>query len=215
MPRLPDTGSGDGMGGSSARRCRVRGAVRRGPVRRAPGRRARRRRLPRIDRGDDRRALPDVVDRSGTNAGTEARRQPGRSPEPVGRDGRTGDTSARRTPAIRSSRRRSRSSASSAGRRCSTGHWPASGCSSAPGAGSGASAASPRWGCTARPAPRSRSPGATTCRRSPTPRWSRRVPGSCCGRCWQPRPARGGAPGSASPDSWRSRSRPSSATPTS
>ena len=30
-------------------------------------------------------------------------------------------------PAIRSSRRRSRSSASSAGRRCSTGHWPASG----------------------------------------------------------------------------------------
>ena len=37
----------------------------------------------------------------------------------------------------------------------------------------------------------------------------------CCGRCWQPRPVPGDAPGPASPDSWRSRSRPSSATPTS
>ncbi len=35
----------------------------------------------------------------------------------------------------------------------------------------------------------------------------------CCGRCWQPRPVPGGAPGPASPGSRRSRSRPSSATP--
>ena len=38
-------------------------------------------------------------------------------------------------PVIRSSRRRSRSSGSSAGRRCSTGHSPASASSSGPGAG--------------------------------------------------------------------------------
>ena len=53
------------------------------------------------------------------------------------------------------------------------------------------------------------------CRRSPTRRSSRRVPGRCCGPCWQPTRASGGAPGPASPDSWRSSSRPSSATPTS
>ena len=127
--------------------------------------------------------------------------------------GRTDGTSARRTPATRSSRRRSRSSASSAGHRSSSGRSPASGCSSAPGAGSAASAASPRSACTAHPEPRWRSPGATTCRRSPTPRWSRPAPDSCCGRCWRPRRAPDGAPGSASPDSWRSSSRPSSATP--
>ena len=39
--------------------------------------------------------------------------------------------------------------------------------------------------------------------------------GLCCGRCSQPKQVRGGAPGPASPGSWRSRSRPSSATPTS
>src|SRR5881392_1102114 len=50
-----------------------------------------------------------------------------------------GSTSARRIPGIRSSRRRSRGSASSGGHRCSLGHWPASDCSSAPDAGSGAS----------------------------------------------------------------------------
>jgi hypothetical protein len=81
-----------------------------------------------------------------------------------------GGISARRTPAIRSSRRRSRRSASSGGRRCSTGSWPALGCSSAPGAGSGAAAAWRRWACTAHPERRCCLPGAITCRRSPTPR---------------------------------------------
>ena len=37
--------------------------------------------------------------------------------------------------------------------------------------------------------------------------------GVCCGRCWQPKHIPGDAPGPASPDSQRSRSRPSSATP--
>jgi hypothetical protein len=50
------------------------------------------------------------------------------------------------------------------------GRWPAWGCSSAPGAGSGGSAARRRWACTAHPGRRCCSPGATTCRRSPTPR---------------------------------------------
>src|SRR5216110_3504910 len=48
-------------------------------------------------------------------------------------------------------------------------------------------AASLRSACTARPAPRWRSPGAITCRRSPTPRSSQRVRDSCCGRFWQPK----------------------------
>ena len=38
-------------------------------------------------------------------------------------------------------------------------------------------------GLYARPEPRWRSPGATTCRRSPTRRWSRRGPGRWYGRC--------------------------------
>ena len=105
-------------------------------------RRARRRRLPGIDRRDHRRALPDVVDRSGTDPGKKAGRQPSRPAEPMGRSG-TGDGSAKRTLAIHSSRRRSRSSAKYGGHRCSTGHSHALACSSAPGAGSAASAASP------------------------------------------------------------------------
>jgi hypothetical protein len=75
-----------------------------------------------------------------------------------------------KAPAIRSWRHRSRHSASSAGRRCSTGRWPAWGCSSAPAAGSGGSAAWLRWACTAHPGRRCCSPGAITCRHSPTPR---------------------------------------------
>ena len=52
-----------------------------------------------------------------------------------------GDGSVRRTRATRSWLRRSSGSASSGSRPCSTGHWVASGCSSAPGAGSAVSAA--------------------------------------------------------------------------
>ena len=63
---------------------------------------------------------------------------PGGPPRsPSGSGCPTGGGSARRTPATRSWPRRSRRSASSAWRRCSTGRWPAWACSSAPGAGSG------------------------------------------------------------------------------
>ena len=54
-----------------------------------------------------------------------------------------------------------------------------------------------------------------TCRRSPMRRWSRPGPAACSGRCSQPKQVRADAPGPVSRDSWRSSSRPSSATPTS
>ncbi len=155
------------------------------PVRRAPDRGARRRRVPPFDRGDHDGRSPDVV----TSAGGCRCGQMGDRPasRTNGSSWPAGGTSARRTLAIHSSRRRSRHSASSDGPPCSTGRWPASGCSSAPDAGSDASAASRPSACTARRERRSRSPGATTCRRSPTPRSSRRAPGRCCGRCCRPR----------------------------
>ena len=135
------------------------------------------------------------------------------APRTNGSSSVTGGGSARRIPAIRSWLRPSRRSESSAGRRCSSEHSLAWACSSAAAAGSGPSAVSQRSACTARPAPPLHSPGAITCRRSPTPRSSRQAPDSCCGRFWRPKRDSGVEPGSASRASWHSNSQPSFVTP--